>query len=462
MISLTHARGKQFALFGLGSSGIATAKALIAGGAQVSVWDDNEQSRAAAAREGVNVVDLRELDWLRVDSFVLSPGVPLTHPAPHWSVQLASANAVEIIGDIELFCRERRLVAPDSQLISITGTNGKSTTTALIAHILSFGGMQIEMGGNIGVPALDLEMGNEKIFVLECSSYQIELAPSLDPTAGVLLNVAADHLDRHGTMEHYADVKEKLVAGVVRDGIAIVGIDDAYSKSIAGRAQKRGLKTCQISVKQKLPEGIWLDGTRLMEKGHSLIDLASCPNLRGAHNAQNAAAAFAAARFCNVAEDKIAAAMQSFPGLEHRMQRIGLIGNALLVNDSKATNAAAAGKALASYDNIYWIAGGRPKTDGIASLKPFFPMIRHAYLIGEAAGEFAKTLEGQVPVTKAKTLDRAVELSAKDTQAALEPNPVILFSPACASFDQFKNFEERGIAFCQAAKKQPGFKKVSQ
>jgi UDP-N-acetylmuramoylalanine--D-glutamate ligase len=315
------------------------------------------------------------------------------------------------------------------------------------------------MGGNIGVPALELEMSDDKIFVLECSSYQIDLAPSLDSDVGVLLNITEDHLDRHGTMQHYADVKERLIMGV--KGLAIIGVDDPCCEAIANRAQAHDKTTCRISVKRKLPEGIYLQDTSLIEGDRTLLDLENCPALKGAHNAQNAACAYSAARFCGVDENKIIAAMQNFPGLAHRMQRIGFIGKALLVNDSKATNADAAAKALSSYDNIYWIAGGRPKTGGIASLKEFFPKIRHAYLIGEAADGFAKTLEGQVPMSIAKTLDYAVELSAFDAQSANDPNPVILFSPACASFDQFKNFEERGEAFYRAAERQPGFKKVS-
>lgn len=457
MIRLTHAQGKRFALFGLGSSGIATAKALIASGAKVSAWDDHEQSRSLAARENLNIVDLRDADWKHFDSFVLSPGVPLNFPQPHWSVEKAKTAQVEIIGDIELFCRERRKVAPKSKLVAITGTNGKSTTTALTAHILREVGGKVEMGGNIGVPALELEIDDGKIFVLECSSYQIELAPSLDPDVGVLLNVTEDHLDRHSTLQNYADVKERLIAGVVKDGLAIIGVDDVYSEAIAQHAR---VKTCKISVVKKLDDGIYRDGTRLIERDRMLIDLATCPSLRGAHNTQNAAAAFAAARFCGVGESEIVKAMQNFPGLAHRMQLVGTIGKALVVNDSKATNADAAGKALSSFDNIYWIAGGRPKTSGIASLKGFFPIIRHAYLIGEAAEDFAKSLEGYVPVKITQTIDKAIEFSAKDAQESPAPNPVILFSPACASFDQFKNFEERGEAFCRAASQQPGFTKV--
>jgi UDP-N-acetylmuramoylalanine--D-glutamate ligase len=217
---------------------------------------------------------------------------------------------------------------------------------------------------------------------------------------------------------------------------------------------------CKISVRREIDRGIYLDGTKLAEQGRVLIDLSTCPSLRGAHNAQNAACAFASVRFCGVAEGKIVEAMQNFPGLAHRMQRLGHIGKALIINDSKATNADAAAKALASFDNIYWIAGGRPKSGGIASLKGFFPLIRHAYLIGEAADDFAATLQGQVPVSIAKTLDKAVELSASEAQNDMLPNPVILFSPACASFDQFKNFEERGEAFCRFVEQQPGFKKV--
>lgn len=464
MIPLTHAKGKHFALFGLGSSGLVTAKALVAGNAAVTVWDDSEDRCRKAGQEGLTVTDLHHADWSQFNSFVLSPGVALTHPEPHWTVAKAKAVNVEIIGDIELFCRERRHIAPRAKLVAITGTNGKSTTTALTAHILRESGLNVEMGGNIGRPVLDLALDDDRAIVLECSSYQIDLAPSLDPDIGILLNLTEDHLDRHGAMNYYAEVKARLVDGVRKSGLAIVGVDDNWSAQIAKHARMKGTPLCAVSLFHEMPDGIWLNNTSLYESSQGavreLIDLSTCPNLRGTHNAQNAACAFAAARALTVADDKIVAAMKSFPGLSHRMQIIGRVGSTLFVNDSKATNADAAAKALASFNNIFWIAGGLAKTGGISSLKTFFPIIRHAYLIGESAKEFAATLKGHVEMTIAGTVEQAVKLAAQDVQEADLANPVVLFSPACASFDQFRNFEERGKAFCNAVLNLPAFEKV--
>ena len=465
MITLRHASGKKYALFGLGGSGLATAKALVAGGAGLIVYDDNETGRAAAKALGLTVDDLRNHDFKTFDGLVLSPGVPLTHPQPHWAAQLATEAGIEIIGDIELFCRERRLSAPRSKLVAITGTNGKSTTTALAAHVLGTAQSRpVMMGGNIGRPALDLDLDDAQITVLECSSYQIDLAPSLDPDIGILLNLTEDHLDRHGDMAHYGAVKARLVENVRDDGMAIVGVDDDACAKIAKHLRAAGKPLSAVSVRHEMPDGIWLNGTTLYHApdgvAEPLIDLSTCPALRGAHNAQNAAAVFAAALALGLAPDKIVSAMRGFSGLAHRMQRIGTLQNVAFINDSKATNADAAAKALASFDDIFWIAGGRPKSGGIQSLNTFFPNIVHAYLIGEAAPDFAATLQGQVEVTMAETVENAVELAARDALKSGRAQPNVLFSPACASFDQFKNFEARGDAFVAAAHKSAGFQKA--
>lgn len=448
MIPVTVFKDKQVALFGLGGSGLATAKALVAGGAQVTVFDDNPDSVAKAAAEGLHTADLHGIDWSAMSAFVLSPGVPLTHPKPHWSADLARAAGVEIIGDVELFVRERRAHAPDCPFIAITGTNGKSTTTALIAHILTASGRDTQLGGNIGTAVLTLDPPQaDRFYVVECSSYQIDLAPTLNPSAGILLNLTPDHLDRHGTMQHYADVKERLVAG---SDTAIVGIDDSYSALIADRVERAGRKVMRISRRQPVSEGLYADGTRIMEAAGGavslLADLNGITTLRGGHNAQNACAAIAACLAVGVSRDDIRAGLASFPGLKHRMQPVGRKGDVLFVNDSKATNADAAAPALSSYDNIYWIAGGLPKAGGIASLEPLFSRIAKAYLIGEAAPAFAATLGESVPFEISGTLDRAVAHAASDA-AASGKAAVVMLSPACASFDQYKNFEVRGDAF---------------
>jgi len=454
MIPVTTFRDKPVALFGLGGSGLATAKALVAGGAKVIAWDDNPDSVAKAAGEGIATADLRTIDWPAQAAFVLSPGVPLTHPKPHWSVDLARAAGVEIIGDVELFVRERRAYAPDCPFIAITGTNGKSTTTALIAHILKSSGRDTQLGGNIGTAILTLDPPKaERYFVVECSSYQIDLAPTLDPTAGILLNLTPDHLDRHGTMQHYADVKERLVAG---SGTAVIGIDDSYSALIADRVERAGVTVRRISKRSVVADGLYADGSRIVEAhggtSSPLVDLDGIQTLKGSHNAQNAAAAIAACLAVGVSREEIRAGLKSFPGLKHRMQPVGRRNQVVFVNDSKATNADAAAPALSSYERIYWIAGGLPKEGGIVSLGPLFPRIVKAYLIGEAAPAFAATLGEAVPYEISGTLERAVAHAAEDAGDDTTPSAVML-SPACASFDQFKNFEVRGDAFvaCVAA-----------
>ncbi len=449
MIPVTTLAGKKVALFGLGGSGSATAKALISGGADVTAWDDNPDSVAKAASEGIATADLHMIDWSAQALFVLSPGVPLTHPKPHWTVDLARAAGVDIVGDVELFVRERRAHAPDCPFIAITGTNGKSTTTALIAHILKSSGRDTQLGGNIGTAVLTLDPPkSERYFVVECSSYQIDLAPTLNPSAGILLNLTPDHLDRHGTMQHYADVKERLVAG---SDVAVVGVDDSHSALIADRIERAGVKVVRISRRNVLADGIYAEGTKLIQAASGavlpFVDLDGIQTLRGSHNAQNAAAAVAACLAVGVSAEDIRAGLASFPGLKHRMQPVGRRGNVVFVNDSKATNADAAAPALSSYNRIYWIAGGLPKAGGITTLAPYFPRIAKAYLIGEAAAEFAATLGEAAPYEISGTLERAVAHAAAEAEKD-ETGPVaVMLSPACASFDQYKNFEVRGDAF---------------
>ncbi|MBB2753446.1 UNVERIFIED_ORG: UDP-N-acetylmuramoylalanine--D-glutamate ligase [Rhizobium aethiopicum] len=448
MIPVTTLKDRKVALFGLGGSGLATARALVSGGAEVTAWDDNPDSVAKASAEGIGTEDLHTIDWSQQALFVLSPGVPLTHPKPHWTVDLARAAGVDIVGDVELFVRERRAHAPDCPFIAITGTNGKSTTTALIAHILKSAGYDTQLGGNIGTAVLTLDPPKAgRYYVVECSSYQIDLAPTLNPSAGILLNLTPDHLDRHGTMQHYADVKERLVAG---SDVAIVGIDDSHSALIADRVERAGVKVVRISRRNVVASGIYAEGTRLIQAaGGAMLpfaDLDGIQTLRGSHNAQNAAAAVAACLAVGVSADDIRAGLASFPGLKHRMQPVGQRGRVVFVNDSKATNADAAAPALSSYDRIYWIAGGLPKSGGITTLAPYFPRIAKAYLIGEAAAEFAATLGEAVPYEISGTLERAVVHAAADAERDGAASAVML-SPACASFDQYKNFEVRGEAF---------------
>jgi UDP-N-acetylmuramoylalanine--D-glutamate ligase len=461
MIPVTSFAGKKVAVFGLGGSGLASAQALAAGGAEVVAFDDSAASIDKAKTAGIAVADLRTLDWAGIAALLLAPGVPLTHPEPHWSVRVARAAGAEVIGDIELYCRERRKLAPKSPFVAITGTNGKSTTTALIHHLLKSAGRSAELGGNIGTAVLTLQPPRmDHAHVIECSSYQIDLAPSLDPRVGVLINLSEDHLDRHGTMAHYAAVKERLVAGVPPDGISVIGVDDKWCLASAGRIERKGGNVIRVSVRQPLPAGICVEsGTIYRGAGgddQPIANLDGIGSLRGLHNAQNAAFAAAAALALGLDPAAIQAGLRSFPGLAHRMEQVGRKGTVLFVNDSKATNADSAAQALASFTDMFWIAGGKPKTGGITSLASFFPRIRKAYLIGEAANDFAATLDGKVPYERTGTLDRAVEAAARDAAASALKEPVVLLSPACASFDQYRNFEVRGDRFRELVLALPG------
>ncbi|EJW13143.1 UDP-N-acetylmuramoylalanine--D-glutamate ligase [Rhodovulum sp. PH10] len=461
MIPVTTLAGRKVALFGLGGSGLATASALLAGGADVVAWDDSEERIAYATTAGIPTADLHDIDWSRIAALVLAPGVPLTHPAPHWTVGLARAAGAEVIGDIELFCRERRAHAPHAPFVAITGTNGKSTTTTLIAHLLKSAGHEVEIGGNIGTAILSLKTPQAgRVHVIEVSSFQIDLAPSLDPSVAVLINVTEDHLDRHGTMETYAGLKERMVAGVQEDGTAIVGVDDQWCQAAADRIARAGKRVVRISVVHPLADGVYVEAGRILEAqaaaSREIALLGGIASLRGVHNAQNAACASAVALAFGMEPKAIQAGLRTFPGLAHRIEEVGRYGSTLFVNDSKATNADAAARALACFSDIFWIAGGRPKSGGITSLDGFFPRIRKAYLIGEAAEEFAKTLEGKAPYVIAGTLEAAVEQAAADAAAANLQQAVVLLSPACASYDQFKNFEVRGDVFRKLVRALPG------
>jgi UDP-N-acetylmuramoylalanine--D-glutamate ligase len=461
VIPITTFAGKKVAVFGLGGSGLVSASALLAGGADVIAFDDNVQSIAKASAAGIPTADLRQADWSKFAALVLAPGVPLTHPEPHWIVVLARKAGVAVIGDIELFCRERAKLAPGAPFVAITGTNGKSTTTALIAHLAASAGLDAQLGGNIGTAILSLQPPRAgRVYVIECSSYQIDLAPSLDPSVGILINLSEDHLDRHGTMEHYAAVKERLVAGVPSNGTAIVGVDDDWCSAIADRLERAGKRLVRISAHRELSDGIYVANGRIMRATVSgvtpIAELGGIGSLRGQHNAQNAACAAAAALALGLEPAAIQAGLRSFPGLAHRMEELGRRGAVLYVNDSKATNADSAAQALACFSDIFWIAGGKPKTGGIESLRGFFPRIRKAYLIGEAAEEFAATLSPGVPHEIDGTLDKALAAATRDAEASAVPEPVVLLSPACASFDQYRNFEVRGDAFRELVRALPG------
>ncbi len=464
MIRVTSFQGKSVAVFGLGASGLAAAEVLRDGGAIVAAWDDGVAAREAAIARDIPLADLSVADWSGFAALVLAPGVPLTHPEPHWTVKKARENGVEIIGDIEIFTHERALHSPGAPFIAITGTNGKSTTTALITHILRHAGLDAQMGGNIGRAILTLDPPEPGRFhVIEMSSFQIDLTPTLEPTVGVMLNVTADHIDRHGTIENYAAIKERIVRGA---DIAAVGIDDEYGLAMLRRRIVAGPAIAFSAEKSIAPGYSLLDDTVVCSNREGLAvklgSLKGIPTLRGRHNGQNALAAVAAVRECLNALGRSTdldwqGALSSFPGLPHRLEEIGRLGKTLFVNDSKATNADSTEKALSSFPrDIYWILGGKPKAGGIESLVPYFDRISKAYLIGEAADEFAQTLGGKVPFARSGTLDEAVWAASGDAQSSDGAEPVVLLSPACASYDQFRNFEVRGESFRGLVASLPG------
>ncbi|MEJ0026687.1 MAG: UDP-N-acetylmuramoyl-L-alanine--D-glutamate ligase [Rhizomicrobium sp.] len=456
MIAARSFAKQDVGVFGLARSGMASIASLKAGGAQVYAWDDRDETRREAARLGAVIVPFADWPWDRLKALVLSPGVPLTHPKPHAVVERARAADVEVIGDMELFAREMAAdpaVPGRAPVIAITGTNGKSTTTALIGHILAASGYDAQVGGNIGKAVLDLDPPAAKtIYVLELSSYQIDLAPGLVPDVSVLSNITPDHIDRHGSFEHYAAVKARLLKQTSKAGQIVIGVDDPYASAIFTRhASNGGPPAVPVSVGKVLGRGVFVvDGALYDAQGQratKVMDLASAAHLPGAHNWQNAALAYAAAKPYAKDSRAIAQAIADFPGLSHRMEDVGRIGAVRFVNDSKATNADAAARALACYPDIFWIAGGKAKDGGIESLGAFFPRIRKAFLIGDAAPTFAATLDGKVAYEMCGTLDAATRAAASAAAQSGVPSPVVLLSPACASFDQFRDFEQRGDAF---------------
>ena len=456
MIEVTGFRGKTVGVFGLARSGLSAIRSLKAGGATVFAWDDKESTRLAAAGEGAMSQPWESWPWPKMAALVLSPGVPLTHPEPHAIARRAREARAEVIGDVELFARTMRPAGQAKNaapIIAVTGTNGKSTTTALIGHILASCGLDAQVGGNIGWPALDLAApGPNTVYVLEISSYQMDLAPGLIADVALLTNLSPDHIDRHGSMAGYAAVKERLLVQAAADGYVVVGVDDADSAVIYTKlAAHRGPHAVAVSVGKVLGRGVFVIDGKLYDSWDQptaeIGDLKTATHLPGAHNWQNAALAYAALRRLLRDPRAIMQAIARFPGLAHRIEEVGRIGRTRFINDSKATNAEAAARALACYSDIFWIAGGKPKEGGIADLEPYFARLRKAYLIGEAAEAFGRTLAGKVEVMQAGTLERAVRAAYEDARMSDAAEPVVLLSPASASFDQFRDFEHRGDVF---------------
>jgi UDP-N-acetylmuramoylalanine--D-glutamate ligase len=457
MIIVPGYEGKKVAVLGLARSGRAAAAALMTGGAAVLAWDDSEKTRSGIAAE-LPLADPVRFDWREIAALVLSPGIPHSFPTPHPAVVAAREAGVPIIGDIELLARAE----PSARYIGITGTNGKSTTTALIGHILATAGQKIEIGGNLGPPALGLKpLGADGSYVLEMSSFQLELIDTLTFDIAVLLNITPDHLDRHGDMAGYVAAKKRIFAGQRDDASVIIGIDDDICRDLAETLRRDGkARVAPISVKETVRGGVYVEDGHLVDAldgtPRRVFDLAEAPRLPGVHNAQNAAAAYAIARRACVAPEAAIAGIRSFPGLAHRQELVDTIDGVRYINDSKATNAAATEKALACYEAIYWIAGGLPKAGGITSLAPYFKRLRHAFLIGNATGEFAATLDGKVSYSRCGDLASALAAASDRARGEHVPDAVVLLSPACASYDQFPNFEVRGDTFRHLVGELPG------
>lgn len=418
--------GKRYAVLGLARSGLATVEALVASGARVVAWDNRDEARAAVAGKA-EIADPLDIDLAGFDGVVVSPGVPLNkHPiAMH-----AKLAGVPVIGDIELFALARPTL-PRHRVVGITGTNGKSTTTALIHHIIETAGIPVRMGGNIGLPILGQDpLPEGGIYVLELSSYQIDLTHSLDCDVAVLLNITPDHLDRYNGFEGYVASKARLFAMQSAGHVAVIATEDEPSRRIAREYEAVEVKSSDIDPAAQ----------------------AGWPSLQGPHNAQNAAVAIAVARALGIDQAVIDKGLQSYASLPHRMQRVGEIGGVLYVNDSKATNPASTAPALAAYPpvdgrpRLHWIVGGLAKTDNLDECAPYFGNVAHAYTIGEAGHMFADLLRPHMAVDDSEMLSAAVRRAARVAQ----PGDVVLLSPACASFDQFRDFEARGDAFAAA------------
>ena len=455
MIPIKEFAGQYVAVFGLGRTGLATVRALTAGGAKVHAWDDSEAARAHATSEGFDLVDINKRDWQQYSALILSPGIPYRYPEPHRVVKLARMVGVEVIGDMELFARAVNALPTHSRprIVGVTGTNGKSTTTSLIGHILKKAGKDVRVGGNIGVGVLDMApLHANAVYVLELSSYQLDLVESLKCDVSVLLNVTPDHLERHGGLQGYIAAKRRIFDNQEASDFAVIGMDSPVTQAMMMKLSTAGVQQCVgVSSEFALGRGVSVVEGRLFDSQNgraSLVgDLREIETLPGRHNHQNAAAAYAACRGLGLDPSIIMEAMLSFPGLAHRQEVVGKVGKVTFVNDSKATNGQAAVQALKSYSSVYWIAGGVPKSDGLEDVKPYFSRINRAYLIGEAQTAFAKTLGKAVPNMKCGTLRRAVAEAYHEADASDDPEPIVLLSPACASFDQFSDFEARGEEF---------------
>ncbi|GAB5389388.1 MAG: UDP-N-acetylmuramoyl-L-alanine--D-glutamate ligase [Alphaproteobacteria bacterium] len=445
--------GKAVAVMGLGVSGLSAARALADAGAQVTCWDDGEQARDKGQALGLRVADLGSAVLGGFTAIIWSPGIPHTHPAPHPVAQAAQEAGVPLICDIELLLRAR----PAAPFIGITGTNGKSTTTALTTHLLEQSGIDAQAGGNIGAAALDMQARRGTTHVLELSSYQTELTHSRAFGTAALTNITPDHLERHGGMAGYIKAKRRLFDLQPDGATAVIGVDGSPGQTIADALERDGRHlVIRVSVERSLGQGVYVcDSGVLLDvlEGGSPVevcDLTTCPALPGRHNWQNAAIAYALCRMQGASRQDLAAGFASFGGLPHRQQLVAAHQGIRFVNDSKATNAEATAKALASYDRCVWIVGGQAKATGLDGLEDLAPRVAHALVIGEERQVYLDWLAANtVPHTDCQTLEDAVPAALQ--QAVESETPTILLSPAAASWDQYPNFEARGEHFATLA-----------
>lgn len=454
MIRLPLYKDKSVGVLGLGKAGKAAVEALLNSGARVFAWDDSETSRKQLGIRHSHLMleHPNNWQWPQLVCIVMSPGIPLTHPKPHPIVEMAKREHVKIVGEVDLLHQ----ACPDAKYIGITGTNGKSTTTALIGHILQQAGLDAQVGANLGVPSLALrEVGEEGYYVLEMSSYQLDLTKTTVFDASVLLNVTPDHLDRHGDMAGYVVAKRRIFDRQQDDDASFVGLDDGYCRDVyidLVRERRHNIVPFTVTQPKQAGRSIRVDEKGILHDTYSAAeythDLSKLERLKGRHNWQNIAAAYGVARYLGLKPEVIMEGVRSFPGLPHRLEMVMTIGSVTFINDSKATNADATERALEPFDNIYWILGGKAKAGGIAPLERYFGKIKHAFLIGEAQDDFAATLEGKVTYTKCGDLETATHTAARFAFRDSAPS-VVLLSPACASFDQWKSFEHRGDAFRQ-------------
>lgn len=436
--------GRHFYVVGLGKNGLPAARSLAAMGAEVEAWDDKAEVRAVA--EGVALRDPAAGDF-DFDALVLSPGIPHHLPTPHPAAERARRAGVPILCDVELLYQAVRKAGSRARFAGITGTNGKSTTTALLAHVLQRAGRDVAAGANLGPAALSLPLlGHGGIYVLEMSSYLLERLDSLRFDAAVMLNLSADHIDRHGDMSGYALAKRAIFDRQTAHDLAVIGIDDADSRAMAAWLHAHPTKLCTVSG--EVPADVWCDHGTLRDVGGAIVDLTKAIALPGTHNAQNAAAAAAMALYFGLPHPAVADGLLNYPGLPHRQQQVGTVEGVTFINDSKATNADSAARALVCHDRLVWIAGGMQKEGGITPLAGLFPRIAHALLIGRDAPDFATTLGTHgVPYEVVGTLERAVP-AAFEVARRIEAK-VVLLSPACASWDQFTGYDQRGERFAQ-------------